>query len=79
MAVVALMRDADGHVESFVEHYRKLGAKRIVLLDNGSGDDSVDRGLSYDDVTVLRCTLPFRWFRAARKRQTRAPSEARRA
>lgn len=62
------MRDAGGYVDSFVEHYRRLGAARIVLLDNGSTDDSVERALSYDGVTVLRCDLPFRWFRTAMRR-----------
>jgi len=68
LAVVCLMRDAGGYVDSFIEHYRRLGAGRIVLLDNGSTDDSVERAMSYDGVAVLRCELPFRWFRTAMRR-----------
>lgn len=68
LVVVCLMRDAGGYVDSFVEHYRRLGAARIVLLDNGSKDDSVERAVSYDGVTVLRCELAFRWFRTAMRR-----------
>ncbi|MDA0204176.1 MAG: glycosyltransferase family 2 protein [Acidobacteria bacterium] len=68
LVVVCLMRDAGGYVDSYIEHYRRLGAVRIVLLDNGSTDDSVERAMSYDGVTVLRCELPFRWFRTAMRR-----------
>jgi hypothetical protein len=68
LVVVCLMRDAGGYVDSFIEHYRGRGAAHIVLLDNGSTDGSVERALSYDGVTVLRCDLPFRWFRTAMRR-----------
>ena len=68
LVVVCLMRDAGGYVDSFVEHYRRIGAVGIVLLDNGSTDDSVERAMSYDGVAVLRCELPFRWFRTAMRR-----------
>ncbi len=68
LVVVCLMRDAGGYVDSFIEHYRRLGAARIVLLDNGSTDDSLERAMSYDGVAVLRCELPFRWFRTAMRR-----------
>lgn len=39
-----------------------------MLLNNGSTDDSVERALRYDRVTVLRCELPYRWFRTAMRR-----------
>lgn len=68
LVVVCLMRDAGGYVDSFVEHYRRIGAAQIVLLDNGSTDDGVERAMSYDGVAVLRCELPFRWFRTAMRR-----------
>src|SRR5690606_7426056 len=68
LAVVSLMRDAGGYVDSFVAHYRALGVRHIVLLDNGSTDDTVQRAKAYESVTVLRCELPFRWFRTAMRR-----------
>ena len=68
LVVVSLMRDAGGYVDSFVAHYRELGAAHIVLLDNGSSDDTMERATAYDGVTVLRCDLPFRWYRTAMRR-----------
>lgn len=68
LVVVSLMRDAGGYVDSFVAHYRELGAAHIVLLDNGSSDDTVERATGYEGVTVLRCDLPFRWYRTAMRR-----------
>ena len=68
LVVVCLMRDAGGYVDSFIEHYRRIGAARIVMLDNDSTDDSVERAMSCDGVAVLRCELPFRWFRTAMRR-----------
>ena len=34
--VLAVLRDGRAYVKSFVEHYRSLGAKHLVFLDNGS-------------------------------------------
>jgi hypothetical protein len=68
LVVVSLMRNAGGYVDSFVTHYQELGAAHIVLLDNGSSDDTVERAAGYDGVTVLRCDLPFRWYRTAMRR-----------
>ncbi len=65
--VTALMRDAETHVEHFIEHHLAMGAAGIVLMDNGSADASIIKARRYADVIVLRCDLPFRtckqWMR----------------
>jgi hypothetical protein len=68
LVVVALMRDAEDHVESFVEHHLRLGASGIVLLDNGSRDATLERAAKLDRVTLLRCRLPYKTHSYAYKR-----------
>jgi hypothetical protein len=59
LVVVCLVRDGRPWLESFMEHYASLGARHIVFLDNGSKDDTVAVAAGYDNVTILRSTLPF--------------------
>ena len=57
--VVCVVRDGEPWVRSFVEHYLSMGARHLVFLDNNSTDDTVSAASEYDNVTVLRTTLPF--------------------
>jgi len=63
-----VVRDAEGWIEVWLEHYLRLGVDEIVLLDNGSIDDTVDRALREPRVTLLRSTLPFRRYDSTFKR-----------
>src|SRR5215217_2197709 len=67
LVVVCLVRDGGPYVKSFVEHYTSMGAKRIVFLDNGSTDGTVEALKGYDSVTVLRTTLPYKRYEFAMK------------
>src|SRR5215217_729194 len=62
LVVVCLVRDGRPYVKSFIEHYLSLGAKHLFFLDNGSTDGTVEALKSYDKVTVLRTTLPYRQY-----------------
>lgn len=59
LVTLAVVRDAEIHIESFVDHHLRLGAKHIVLLDNGSRDASLAIALEQNHVTVLRTSKPF--------------------
>ncbi len=61
--VLSFMRNAELHIEDFVEHHLDLGAKQIFLLDNGSTDASLTLAQKYDQVTLLQCLLPFKYFK----------------
>src|SRR5919107_4960035 len=63
LVVVCLVRDGRPYVKSFVEHYRSLGAKHQVFLDNGSTDGTVEALKNYDNTTVLRSKLPFKEYK----------------
>ena len=59
LVVVCLVRDGLPWIGPFIEHYFLLGARHIVFLDNGSSDATVSVAAGYDNVSVLRSTLPF--------------------
>lgn len=62
--VIALIvvRNGGYFIEEFLRHYRSLGVRHFVFLDNGS-DDGTDAILAHeDDVSVWKCDLPFGTF-----------------
>ena len=67
LVVVCLVRDGRPWIKSFIEHYRALGVKHIVFLDNGSTDGTPDAAHNYDNVTVLKTNLPFKKYQMAMK------------
>lgn len=67
LAVVCVVRNGRPYVKAFVEHYVELGARRIVVLDNGSTDGTVEAFRGYEQVTVLRSTLPFKRYQMTMK------------
>ena len=58
--VVSLTKDSEYHVVPFIEHYRRLGAKHVVLLDTGSTDRTIARASAYPFVSVFETSVPFR-------------------
>jgi len=43
----------------FLDYYRRLGVDRFFVIDNGSGDDSVDYLSRQADVSLWQSSLPF--------------------
>jgi glycosyl transferase family 2 len=66
--VVCLVRDGAIYVPEFLRHYRELGAKHIVLLDNGSTDGTPGLVTREPDVTVMRTTVPYKIYKDIMKR-----------
>ena len=62
LVVLCLVRDGEGHLEHFVEHYLRLGARLLVLLDNGSVDNTMAIASKLGNVVLLRCNLPYRTY-----------------
>jgi glycosyltransferase involved in cell wall biosynthesis len=58
--VICLLRDAEPYIRCFIDHYLRLGVRHIVLLDNGSTDETVAIAARHPQVTVFRTTLPFK-------------------
>lgn len=57
-----LGRNIAYYVEEFMRHYRSIGMRYLVYLDNGSDDGSIERMCGYEDVIVLSNRLNFREF-----------------
>lgn len=57
--VLCVVRDAEETIETFLEHHLALGARHIVLLDNGSRDGTLALAARQRDVTILETPLPF--------------------
>jgi glycosyltransferase involved in cell wall biosynthesis len=62
VGVVCLMRDAAYFVGSFIDYHRALGVRHIVIVDNGSSDETVSIAAGFDDVTIIRNTLPAKIY-----------------
>lgn len=60
VALVALVRDAAWFLPEFLQHHLDLGVTHVVLIDNGSTDATLTIAQGFDQVTVLRNTLPAR-------------------
>lgn len=67
LLVACLVRNCTAHLPTFMRHYRRLGAKHIVIVDNCSTDDTVRMASSYDRVTIYRTALPFSRYETAIK------------
>ena len=44
LVALCVVRNGALHVRSFLDHHLSLGVKHVVLLDNGSTDDTVEPG-----------------------------------
>ena len=65
LVVLCLLRDGELYLNTFVQHYTRLGVRHIFFMDNGSTDQTIALARQYPNVTILRCTLPFRHYKMA--------------
>jgi hypothetical protein len=66
--VLCLVRDGAPWLDAFLDHYRSLGCRSFVFLDNGSADDTIDRLRAEDGVVVLRRAGAYARLKNAMKR-----------
>ncbi|NTU78060.1 MAG: glycosyltransferase family 2 protein [Chloroflexales bacterium] len=59
LVVVSLVRDGERYMHAFIEYYLALGASQIVLLDNGSLDQTIEIARRYPHVTILSSKLNY--------------------
>lgn len=68
-AVVSLMKNAEFFCEAFIRHHLTLGASHIVIIDNGSTDRTVEIARRFENVTIVRNTLPVRHYESILRAQ----------
>lgn len=57
--LICVMRNGIMHIDSFLKHYRRLGIKHFVFLDNYSTDGSLSRLFGEEQVSVLQTSAPY--------------------
>jgi glycosyltransferase involved in cell wall biosynthesis len=68
LVVLCLVRNGAAWIPTFVRHYRQLGARHIIFLDNDSTDETVELAKSHQDVSVFHTALSFAKYRVVLKR-----------
>jgi hypothetical protein len=68
LVVLCLCRDEEYLLPGFLSHYRDLGARHFVFLDNGSVDRTRKIIMDQDDCTLLYSDLPYKVYSTHLKR-----------
>lgn len=57
--VTCVVKNGEFYIESFIEHYSRLGFRHIFFLDNGSNDRTVSIAQKYANVSICQSSLPI--------------------
>jgi len=68
LLVISVVRNGELYIKSFLDHYRSMGVKHFVLLDNGSTDRTLEMLCAQDDVTILQTEAPYNKYENTMKR-----------
>jgi hypothetical protein len=68
LIVTCLVKNGEFFINSFIEHYFSLGVKHIILLDNGSDDNTITIAKKYNNVTILNTKLLYKKYKWKLKR-----------
>ena len=66
--MISVVRNGEFYVKSFLDHYRSMGVKHFVFLDNGSTDRTVELLCAQEQVTVLQTDAPYNKYENTMKR-----------
>ncbi len=56
---IVLVRNGSYYLDAFLDHYRSIGIRHFVFIDNGSTDDTLTRIAAEPDTVIDQCTLPL--------------------
>jgi Glycosyl transferase family 2 len=68
LLVISVVRNGELYIKSFIDHYRAMGVKHIVFLDNASTDRTLELLCAQERVTVLQTDAPYRKYENTMKR-----------
>lgn len=69
VTVVVLVKDGAFYLDAFFAHYKALGARHFVFIDNGSSDGTIARIKAEAGTVILRSTLPMKAFESEFRRE----------
>jgi len=59
VVLIALVRDGSYYLDAFFRHYRAMGVRHFVFIDNGSRDDTMARIKAQKGTIIDRSALPL--------------------
>lgn len=59
VVLIALVRDGSYYLDTFFRHYRAMGVRHFVFIDNGSSDDTIARIKAQKGCVIDQCRLPL--------------------
>lgn len=59
VVLIALVRNGSYYLDPFFRHYRAMGVKHFVFIDNGSTDGTIDRIKAEPGTVIDQCPLPL--------------------
>ncbi len=62
--VVCPIRDGEEFIHTYLTHYRALGVKHFIFVDNGSKDNTLNILSNQNDVTLYKTSLKFSHYEA---------------
>ncbi len=68
LLVISVVRNGELYIRSFMDHYRSLGVRHFVFLDNGSSDRTLEMLCAQDQVTVLQTEALYNKYENTMKR-----------
>ena len=68
LIIICVLLNGELYIKSFMEHYRSMGIKHFVFMDNGSTDQTIKILSSYDSVTILQSKAPYQRYENTMKR-----------
>ena len=68
LLVISVVRNGELYISSFMDHYRSLGVRHFVFLDNSSTDRTIELLCAQDLVTVLQADAPYKKYENTMKR-----------
>lgn len=59
VVLIALVRDGTYYLDAFFRHYRAMGIRHFVFIDNGSSDGTIERIKREKGTVIDQCKLPL--------------------
>jgi hypothetical protein len=68
LLVISVVRNGELYIRSFLDHYRSMGVRHFVFLDNDSADRTLEMLCTQEEVTVLETEAPYNKYENTMKR-----------